>query len=75
MDKLSLGLMMHIKEICMNNLCGPRVHSIILTQNLRVLDRCLNKGLIIGPYEYTKDDEQINENTQLNPRVYFINSM
>ena len=67
MDELSLGLMMHIKEICMNNLCGPRVHSIILTQNLRVLDRCLNKGLIIGPNEYTKDDKQINENTQLNP--------
>ena len=73
MDDLSLDLMMHIKEICMNNLCGPRDHYIIITQNPRALDRCLNKGLIIRPYECTKDNKQLNKTTQLNPRVYFIN--
>ena len=66
MDDLSLDLMMHIKEICMNNLCGPRDHYIIITQNPRALDRCLNKGLIIGPYECTIDNKQLNETTQLN---------
>jgi hypothetical protein len=40
------------------NLCGPKVHSIILAQNPRVLDECLNKGLIIGPYEYIIKNKQ-----------------
>ena len=43
--------------------------------NPMALDRCLNKGIVIGPYEWTKDDKQLNETTQLNSRVYFINFM
>jgi hypothetical protein len=66
MDDSSLDLMMHIKEICMNNLYGPKVHSIILTQNPRALDGYLNKGLILGSYEWTIDTKQLNETTQLN---------
>jgi hypothetical protein len=41
----------------MNNLCGPKVHSIILTQIPRALDGHLNKGLILGPYECIMDNK------------------
>jgi hypothetical protein len=51
---------------CMNNLYDPKVHSITLAQDPKILDGCLNKGLIIGPYECTKDNKQLNETTQLN---------
>ena len=35
--------MTHFKETCMNNLSSLKVCSIILTQNPKVLDRCMNE--------------------------------
>ena len=74
MDDSSLDLMMHFKETCMNNLCSPRVYSIIFTQNPRVLDRCVNEDSSLD-FMNVYYDEQSNETTQLNPWVYLINFM
>jgi hypothetical protein len=35
--------MMRFIETCMNNLCSPKVYSIILIQNPKVLDRYMNE--------------------------------
>ena len=60
---------------CKSNICDPKVSSITLTQNPKILDGCLNGGLIIGSYDYMTSNKQLNETTQLNPQVYFINSI
>jgi hypothetical protein len=56
-------------------LCDPRILSITLTQDPKILDGCLNGGLIIGYLECMMNNEQRTENAQPNPRVYFINSI
>ena len=40
--------------------CDPKVHSIILARNPKVSNRCLNKRLIIGSYEYAIKTKSMN---------------
>ena len=47
-----------IRKKCTNNLCGPKVHYIILARNPNISDGCLNKGLFIGPYVYAIKNKQ-----------------
>jgi hypothetical protein len=42
----------------MDNLCDPKVTSIILARNPRVLDVFLNKGPIIGSYGSVMSNKQ-----------------
>ena len=58
---LSSNLLMYIKERCMNNLCDPRVYSIVHAKNPRVLDGHSNERLLIGPYECIMDNKQWND--------------
>ena len=55
------------RDKCMSNLCDPKVPSITLTQNPKILDRCLIGGPIIGSSDYMTSSKQLNKTTRLNP--------
>ncbi len=59
---------------CMNNLCDPKVPSITHAQdpNLGWVFEWMTCHRILMNAQY---DKQLNETTQLNPQVYFINFM
>ena len=52
-----------------------KVLSITLTQDLEIMDGCLNGGLLIGSFRCVINNKQLICETRLNPRVYFTNSM
>ena len=58
----------------MNNFYATLESFLSPSQDPEILDGCLNGRLVIGSFGCMMNTKQQTKNTQLDPRVYFINS-